>query len=56
MQNFYAYLIVGIIVLISIFLILREFFCWYFKTNTMISELQKSLELLQILLKTKKIK
>ncbi len=41
MEGFIAAIIVLFIVLIIIFLVTRQFWCWYWKINIRISELEK---------------
>jgi hypothetical protein len=42
--------LVGIALLILLFLILREFFCWYWKVNELIVLQNKQLEALNIII------
>ena len=37
----YGNILVGILILVAIFFILREFFCWYWKLNRIVDLLQR---------------
>lgn len=41
MEQSLIFIIIGIIVFIVIFLLLREFWCWYWKVNKIITLLEK---------------
>jgi hypothetical protein len=48
--NFLSFIIIGLIVGIAVFLILREFWCWYWKINKISSQLDEQNQLLKQLL------
>jgi hypothetical protein len=48
--NAIAYLIIGLIVVVGIFLLLREFWCWYWKINKINSQIAEQNQLLKQLL------
>ena len=51
-----SYLIAYLFFAISLFLILREFFCWYWKINAMKTIMEEQRDLLKQILDGKKIK
>jgi hypothetical protein len=51
-----TYLILYLFFAISLFLILREFFCWYWKINAMKTLMEEQRDLLKQILDGKKIK
>ncbi|MDO6718811.1 hypothetical protein Q4575_05325 [Psychrosphaera sp. 1_MG-2023] len=40
-------IILGILIAIIVFFLAREFFCWYFKINKMVTELEETNRLLR---------
>ena len=42
--------VIGIIIFIGVFLLLRSFWCWYWKINARLDEQEKTNELLQAIL------
>jgi hypothetical protein len=45
--NVFSYLIIALIVIVGLFLLLREFWCWYWKINKKINLIEEQNEMLK---------